>query len=84
MEATHDNVPLDLEKAYKRLIAMTASRLKGYGLRWREWVQTGQYIAKPRVIGRKNQDKTVIKHSPDGEYEIHDAIIQEAQRLNIA
>ena len=78
-----ENQPLDLERALKRSVAMNISRLKAYGLKWILWINASRHRAKPNVIGRKNLDKRVIRHEPEGAYEIHDAFWDLAKKLKI-
>ena len=79
----NESVPLDLEKALKRAIAMIIGRLKAYGKRWRDWVQAGRHHRQPRSIGRKHRNKKLLKQDEDGEYEIHSALWRLADDLNL-
>jgi len=74
---------LDLEKALARTIAMTISRLRAYGGRWKEWVRNTDFQTQPKIIGEKHQRKGLINQSPDGPYQIHDALIDAAKQLDL-
>jgi hypothetical protein len=78
-----EDTTLDLEKAFKRLVAMIISRLRAYGYRWRTWVGSSWFRHQPNVIGRKNLDKKLISFTPDGEYTINEAILKIAKDLEI-
>ena len=45
-----DERPINLEKNLKRTISMAISRLKGYGMKWKTWVDQGTYHSPPRII----------------------------------
>ena len=74
---------VNFESAHKRTIAMTISRLRAYGGRWRRWVAAGQGQYVTRGIAVKHQDKGLLFHTGDGEYTIHQALWDEAERLGI-
>ena len=83
MAAWIDEKRLDLEKALKRVVAMTISRLRAYGARWNEWVTTSAYQSEPKTIGPKHQDKTVITQDPDGDYQIATPLWDLATKLKL-
>lgn len=62
---------------------MIISRLRAYGGRWEEWVRTSIHQRKLNIIPRKHQDKKVLSQGPEGDYEIHPALIDEAHRLQL-
>ena len=78
-----ENRTIDLESALKRMISMLVGRLKAYGKKWRDWVKASRWRAKPNQIPRKHRNKKLLRQDADGEYEIHDAIIQTARKLRL-
>ena len=74
---------INLENALKRMISMLIGRLRAYGKRWRDWVQASRWRAKPNQIPRKHRNKKLLRQNADGEYEIHDAILQMARDLKL-
>ena len=78
-----DNRRVNFSNAHKRVVAMTISRLRGYGLRWKQWVAEGEGQRRSRVIAQKHLDKGLIFHDPDGNYHIHEGLWDEAKRLGI-
>ena len=83
MNAHMENKQLNLEAALKRALAITIGRLKAYGGKWGEWVRTARWRRQPNKIGEKHQDKRLMKQDEDGNYEIHPALLNEADRLQL-
>ena len=74
---------LDLDKALKRYVAMIIGRLKAYGAKWRRWVDKSRHQRDLNTIPKRHQDKTILRSNPVGEYDIHDAILHAAHRLQL-
>ena len=72
---------IDLDKALKRAVSMLIGRLRAYGMRWRVWAQASRYRSKPNKIGKKHRNKKLLFQSEDGDYVIHDAILDMATHL---
>ena len=83
VESRIDDVPLNLEKALRRCVAMIISRIRSYEFFWRRWVRTSRYRKEPNVVGQKHQDKKVLQQQPDGSCVVHDAILQLARDLGL-
>ena len=83
MNAHMENKQLNLEAALKRALAITIGRLKAYGGKWGEWVRTARWRRQPNKIGEKHQDKRLMQQDEDGNYEIHPALLNEADRLQL-
>ena len=78
-----DSRVLDLENALKRTISMLIGRLRAYGRRWEIWVESSHNRTKANIIPEKHQDKKILFQGPDGEYEIHGAILDYAKKLRL-
>ena len=76
-----ENVTLNTDRAYERLLKMLDSRLKRYGHKWERWVQTADWQREARGIPNKHLQKTVIEHTVGGEWEIAQAIIDEIEKV---
>ena len=74
---------IDLDKALKRAVSMLIGRLRAYGMRWRVWAQASRYSSKPNKIGKKHRNKKLLFQSEDGDYVIHDAILDMATHLKL-
>ena len=83
MHAHLDKVPFDLEKALKRVLALTIGRLTAYGARWREWVDTSRLRTAPNTIGLRHRNKALLRQEPDGDYSIADPLVDAATRLQL-
>ena len=74
---------IDLEKALKRAVSMLIGRLRAYGLRWKVWAQASKYRSKKNKIGKKHRNKKLLFQTEDGEYIIHDAVLDMAKYLEL-
>jgi len=78
-----ENKTVDLERALKRTVSMLIGRLKAYGKKWRDWVRASRRRTNPNTIPRKHRNKKLLRQDADGEYEIHEAILQMATDLKL-
>ena len=78
-----DNVPFVARNALKRTVAVTISRLRAYGRKWRHWVCAGAYRTIPRMIPPKHRDKQILESTSEGEYGIHEDLLKLAQSLGL-
>jgi hypothetical protein len=83
VESRIDKVPLDLEKALKRCVAMLIGRLRAFGKRWKDWVHSGIQHRQTKIIPLKHRNKELMTQDEYGEYTIHPAIWQLAGDLNL-
>ena len=86
-EITHsrlDNIKINLDTAYKRVIYMAHSRYTSNASQWQEWVETKIHQYEPRVIPKKHHDKLVFEQGYEGDYVLNSHITNEVQRLRTA
>ena len=62
---------------------MLIGRLRAYGGKWKEWVETSRLRTRPNTISQRHRNKKVIRQEPNGEYSIHNAIWDEARQLGL-
>ena len=74
---------IDLDKALKRAVSMLIGRLRAYGLRWKVWAQASKYRSKKNKIGKKHRNKKLLFQTEDGDYIIHDAVLDMAKYLEL-
>ena len=74
---------IDLDKALKRAVSMLIGRLRAYGLRWKVWAQASRYRSQRNKIGKKHRNKKLLFQTEDGDYIIHDAILDMATYLRL-
>ena len=68
-----------LKLALKRAVSMLIGRLRAYGLRWKVWAQASKYRSKKNKIGKKHRNKKLLFQTEDGDYIIHDAVLDMAK-----
>ena len=78
-----DGTPLALDKALQRATAMIISRLRAYGIQWKQWVGATRHTSKPGAIPRKHRNKKVLTQDKHGTYTIHPSIMAKARTLNL-
>ena len=76
----HD-VPIDLQRAYKRTLQLTISRLRAYGEKWKLWCDKNRHTGLKSIIPVDKRDRTVIEQDMEGDYQLHPILIQEFTRI---
>ena len=75
--------PLNLAKAYKRLVTMVISRVKAYGQKWYRWYTRIRNIQKKKskTIPQKYQKRIIISSKKDGTYTLNSILLNELATL---
>ena len=76
-----DDVPIDLQRAYKRTLQLTISRLRAYGEKWKLWCNKNRHTGLKSIIPVDKRDRTVIEQDMEGDYQLHPILIQEFTRI---
>jgi len=76
-----DHAPLDLEKAYKRAIALLHSRVRATGMKWQKWASIGYKHERQRLIPQNKLNKVFLDFQPTGEFSLSASFNDEMQRL---
>ena len=69
----------NLEWAHKRSVRMIVGRLRGYGLKWRTWVNKNTHTTRASEIPEKHKDKEILEQTAQGDYYIHPVLWEAAQ-----
>ena len=76
-----DDVPIDLQRAYKRTLQLTISRLRAYGEKWKLWCNKNKHTGLKSIIPVDKRDRTVIEQDMEGDYQLHPILTQEFTRI---
>ena len=75
---------VNLDRAYNRAISMALSRTRAVAEGWRKWVEDGDMAGgATRIIAERHRNRMILTYEPDGQYEVHAALIEEHEATKL-
>ena len=78
-----ERTPLNLSKAYERVIQLLTSRVKAHASGWERWTWKGRHTSRAHLIPQKYQDNLLFQQEMSGEWYICTTLRSEASRLQL-